>query len=90
MSVRGKLSIEEVALAFLIGVGFALMALAGLLGAGQGDLADSTSYGLLFWLGVFTLAMGIVLWLVIVRPWTQFDDINQPKDSGHHGDTGDH
>jgi len=76
---------EEVALAFLVGVGFTLMVLAGAAGAAQGDAANNTMYAVLFWIGAFALGAGIVLWIVIVRPWTQFDDINVPKGGGHHG-----
>jgi hypothetical protein len=83
VSARGKLSIEEVALAFLIGTGMTLMAVAGGLGAAFADAANETYFAVLFWIGVVALIIGIALWCVIVRPWTQFDDINVPKDSGH-------
>ncbi|MBN1963191.1 MAG: hypothetical protein JW910_00990 [Anaerolineae bacterium] len=84
MSARGTLSPLEVALAFLIGVGFILMALAGAIGATFGAVATETLYGVLFVLGLVTFVAGVVLWLVTIKPWTQFDDITVPKDSGHH------
>ncbi len=90
MSARGKLSIEEIALAFLIGTGMLLMAVAGGLGAAFGSAANETYYAVLFWIGVFALGAGLVLWLALVRPWTQFDDINVPKDSGSHGEPAGH
>lgn len=85
MSARGKLSKEEVALAFLIGLGLLLMILAGGIGATLGDNANEALYGMLFILGLVTFLAGVGLWLAFARPWEQFDDINVPKDSGHHG-----
>jgi len=85
VSARGKLTGTEVALAFLIGLGFLLMALAAGLGAAFGDFANESLYGMLFALGFVAFIIGIALWLWGVQPWTQFDDINVPKDTGHHG-----
>ncbi len=84
MAARGKLTSEEVALAFLIGFGLLLMILAGTFGTAL-ENANPTLFGTLFGLGVAAFVIGFVLWLAFVRPWTQFDDINQPKDTGHHG-----
>lgn len=83
MEARGKLSPEEMALAFLIGFGMLLMILAGGFGTAL-ENANPSVFGTLFGLGVAALVIGIVLWLAFVRPWTQFDDINVPKDTGHH------
>ncbi len=89
VSARGKLTPEEVALAFLIGAGMLLMALAAGLGAAFGSAANEALYSMLFVLGAIALVAGIALWFAIVRPWTQFDDINVPKDSsGHHEEHG--
>ncbi len=84
MEARGKLSPEEMALAFLIGLGMLLMILAGGFGTAL-ENANSVVFGTIFGLGLAALLIGIVLWLAFVRPWTQFDDINVPKNSGHHG-----
>ncbi|MBN2472859.1 MAG: hypothetical protein JXN59_19195 [Anaerolineae bacterium] len=84
MEARGKLSTEELALAFLIGFGLLLMILAGGFGTAL-DNANPVVFGTIFGLGLAALLIGIVLWMAFVRPWTQFDDINVPKDAGHHG-----
>jgi MYXO-CTERM domain-containing protein len=84
VSARGKLTPEEFALAFLAGGGFVLMMIAGGVGVSVGDAANASTYGMLFLLGLAALIAGAVLWAVLVRPWTQFDDINVPKDTGHH------
>jgi hypothetical protein len=87
VSARGKLSTEEVALAFLIGVGLTLMILAGGLGTAFAGEANPSLYGMIFALGLVAFLAGVALWMAFVRPWTQFDDINVPLDSGHgHGD----
>lgn len=84
MSPRGKLTNEEIALAFLIGLGMLLMIAAGLVGATFGAAANAATYGILFVLGLLTFLAGIGLWIAIGKPWEQFDDINVPKDGGHH------
>lgn len=84
MEARGKLSPEEVALAFLIGLGMLLMILAGGFGTAL-ENANPVVFGTIFGLGLAALLIGIVLWLAFVRPWAQFDNINEPKDSGQHG-----
>ena len=87
MTARGKLSVEEIALAFLIGVGLTLMGIAGGVGVTFAETANEAFYGVMFWIGMFAFVAGSVLWLAVIRPWRQFDDINVPKDTGHgHGD----
>ncbi len=90
VSARGKLSKEEVALAFLIGLGLLLMISAGAVGATLGDHANEALYGMLFVLGLLAFVAGAGLWLIFARPWEHFDDINVPKDSGHHGHDASH
>jgi hypothetical protein len=85
VSARGKLTHEEIALAFLIGGGFTLMMIAGGLGVAVGSEANPTTFGMLFLLGLIVFIAGVVIWMVMIKPWTQFDDINVPKDAGHHG-----
>jgi uncharacterized membrane protein (DUF485 family) len=84
VTARGKLTSEEVALAFLVGFGLLIMMLTGGFGTAL-ENANPTVFGTIFGLGVAAFLIGFVLWLAFVRPWTQFDDINQPKDTGHHG-----
>jgi len=83
VAARGKLTSEEKALAFLIGFGMLLMILSVMLGVSL-EGANPVVFGTLFGLGVAAFVMGIVFWLAFIRPWTQFDDINVPRDSGHH------
>ena len=84
MSPRGKLTNEEIALAFLIGLGMLLMIVSGLVGAMLSAASTSGSmYGILFLLGLLTFLAGLGLWIAIGKPWEQFDDINVPKDGGH-------
>jgi hypothetical protein len=87
VSAHGKLSTEEVALAFLIGAGFLLMALAGGVGAAFAGSANPSLYAMIFVLGLVVFVAGIGLWFAFVKPWEQFDDINVPKYTGHaHGE----
>jgi hypothetical protein len=84
VSARGKLTGEELALAFLIGFGLLLMMLAGGLGTAFYDAANASLYSLIFFLGLAAFIAGVVLWFAFIRPWEQFDDINVPMDTGHH------
>ncbi len=73
------------ALALTGGAGLVLMLVA--LGAGVVDSnADGTVIGVTFAAGVLLLLLGVVGWFVLTKPYTHFDDINQPKYTGHHGD----
>lgn len=74
-------------LSFIAGAGLMLMVTVAAVGAIQGEAASSPeSLGLLFALGVALLVGGVGAWLAVVRPFTHFDDINQPApDEHHHG-----
>lgn len=65
-------------LAVLAGLGMTLMIVAGGVGVitGQG-------VGLWFALGAAMLIGGGLAWVAVERPFTHFDDINQPLDGGH-------
>lgn len=67
-------------LAVLAGVGMTLMIVAGGVGVitGQG-------VGLWFALGTAMLVGGGAAWVAVERPFTHFDDINQPLDADGHG-----
>lgn len=68
-------------LAVLAGTGMTLMIVAGGIGVITGS-----GVGLMFALGALALIGGCVAWVAIERPFTHFDDINQPMDGGHsHG-----
>lgn len=78
-----------VGLSFIAGAGLILMVTVAAVGAIQGEAASPESLGLLFALGVALLAGGVGAWLAVVRPFTHFDDINQPAPDEHHHDAHD-
>jgi hypothetical protein len=72
-------------MALVAGLGFILMMLALGIGVGQGEAASNAPIGAIFILGLFLFLLGAIAWLVVVRPFERFDDINIPMDTGHHG-----
>jgi hypothetical protein len=70
-------------LALTAGIGLIVMLTALAVGVVQGASADGRVIGFTFVTGLTLLALGFVGWLVIVRPFERFDDINVPKDMGH-------
>ncbi len=75
-----------ISLALLAGLGLTLMIVAAGIGVIQGDSADGELLGLLFVGGIAALVVGGVAWGGVVRPWENFDDINQPLYHGHEHD----
>lgn len=71
-------------LALAAGIGVILMILALALGVIQGEGADANALGLLLVGGLILMIVGIGGWLGVVQPFRNFDDINVPKDTGHH------
>lgn len=69
-------------LSMLAGLGVTLMIVMLAIGAVQGDEA-SPIVGLLFAAGLVATIGGMGAWLAIVRPFENFDDINQPMYHGH-------
>jgi hypothetical protein len=68
-------------LAILAGSGMTLMIVAGAIGVITGQGVE-----LMFIIGTLALIGGGAAWMAIERPFTHFDDINQPLDGGHgHG-----
>jgi predicted flap endonuclease-1-like 5' DNA nuclease len=69
-------SSEEYVVASIAGLGLFLAILAGLFDAFG---ASSTLFGLsftnLFWIGMVFIGLGLILWLVRMQPWKQFDDL---------------
>jgi hypothetical protein len=82
---QNSLTRLNVALAMVAGAGFILMTL--VLGTGviQGKEADGSTLGLLFAVGLALFVSGLIGWLAVAQPYKHFDDINVPKDTGHHG-----
>jgi len=64
--------------------GLILMILALGFGVVQGAAANSTAIGVTFAAGLGLLLIGVIGWLATVRPFENFDDINQPQYTGHH------
>lgn len=87
MSNQGHPSRQPVpfGLALTAGAGLILMILALGIGVVQGASANGSLIGLLFAGGLLLLVAGVGAWAAVVRPFANFDDINVPKDSGHHG-----
>jgi hypothetical protein len=71
--------------AMIAGLGVILMILVAAIGVVQGATADSNLLGLMFAGGVAFFLIGVVGWFGLTQPQKHFDDINIPKDSGHHG-----
>ncbi|MBK8026471.1 MAG: hypothetical protein IPK19_35060 [Chloroflexi bacterium] len=73
-------------LALTAGAGLVLMLTALGLGVANAEIANGGLIGFLFVAGLLLLITGIGIWTAVVRPFDHFDDINQPKDTGHgHG-----
>lgn len=70
-------------LAMVAGLGVVLMMSAGAIGVIEGDAADAGTVGLLFLAGLAAFIAGTAGWAGVVRPWENFDDINEPQYHGH-------
>jgi predicted flap endonuclease-1-like 5' DNA nuclease len=79
---REKLSPTEQSVAYLIGGGIAL-ALAALILIGFGTIDDSDITTSLLLVGLALIVIGIVAWMITVRPWERFDDLKTPQYTGH-------
>lgn len=72
-------------LALAAGTGLIVIIIA--LGVGVVDPAtDDTAIAVAIVGGLLLLIFGIIGWVFVVKPFTHFDDINEPKYTGHHGD----
>ena len=72
-------------LALTAGIGVIVMIIALAIGVVQGESVDSRVIGFAIVAGFTLLAVGFIGWMVVVRPFDHFDDINVPKDTGGHG-----
>ena len=70
-------------LALTAGLGVIVMITALAVGVVQGENANAGVITLALATGLALLIGGIVGWLIVVRPFDHFDDINVPKDMGH-------
>jgi hypothetical protein len=70
----------------LAGAGVILMILAPAFGVLLDEQADSRVLTLVFTLGLALFICGFGGWMAVVRPFTHFDDINEPLAEAHsHG-----
>ncbi len=77
MNVREKLTPTEQALAWVIGLGI-LLAIIALILFGL-DIVDNDDITIsLLIVGLAIAILGIGAWLILVRPWTEFDDLKTP------------
>ncbi len=84
MSVREPFNVEENLVAATAGTGLLLTMIAGLATGFGSEDSDLTRLLLLAGLGL--LGAGMALWLVLLRPWEKFDDLQTPYYTGHHHD----
>lgn len=72
-------------MSMVAGLGVTLVIVALGIGVVQGEAADSNTIGLLVAAGAALFILGAIGWFGLTQPHKHFDDINVPKDSGHHG-----
>lgn len=70
-------------LSMLGGLGIVMMVVAAAVGVVLPDI-DSGLIGVLVMLGAGLLVAAIAGWVLVVRPYENFDDINEPLYHGHH------
>jgi hypothetical protein len=81
-STRPHLSGDEIAWAFVVGVGLLLVMLALGISAAQGS--DSTgTLAILEAIGFLFIIGGSLGWALEFRPWKNFDDLKTPLYTGH-------
>jgi len=82
VNVREKLTPTEQALAWVIGLGI-LLAIIALILFGL-DIVDNDDITIsLLIVGLAIAILGIGAWLILVRPWTEFDDLKTPLYTNH-------
>lgn len=70
-------------IAMIGGLGITMMVLAAGIGVVLPN-ADSTLAGMVTLVGAGLLFTSVAGWVIIVRPYENFDDITQALDDGHH------
>lgn len=84
MAIREPLKQEEQLVAGIGGVGILLFIVGGsLIGFSSTDSETATMF---IYVGLAGIATAIVLWMVLLRPWLSFDDLQTPYYTGHHHD----
>jgi hypothetical protein len=83
-SQRKKLTDMESTLAFVIGGGLILLIGGYGIAAAQGQgLQSSRALDIMMIIGVTLAVAGTIAWLIVVKPWTKFDDWSVPLYTGH-------
>ncbi len=82
MPAQEKLSQTEQYLAYLTGLGIAV-AMAALLLTALGTIENDNITISLLLVGLAMIILGIGGWLILVRPWEKFDDLQTPFYTGH-------
>lgn len=82
-------STEEFTIASIAGFGVFLAMLAGLFaGFGASDSLFGLGFTNIFWIGMVFIGLGLILWLVGLQPWKQFDDLKEgyftEEDAAHY------
>ena len=70
-------------LSLTAGAGVVLMMIAFGVGVLQAD-ANTSVIAVTFVAGLLLLIFGVVGWVILTKPFQNFDDINVPKYTGHH------
>ena len=85
VSVRQKLTEPEMIVAFVIGAGMTLILAAfGLAAAQNGTPSfDASRLNVILVIGGLLVLLGVFAWLMLVRPWKNFDDWSTPLYTGH-------
>ena len=84
MAQREQLSWEENLVASIAGLGILLLMIAGML-IGFTDSNQDTAE-LLAIAGAILVVVGAAVWLLLLQPWNNFDDLKTPHYTGHHHD----
>ncbi len=80
-------SSEELVVAAIGGLGLLLVILAGMFSAfGSAEELFGLPFTSLALLGLVLVAVALALWMVLLRPWQQYDDLETPYFTGHHHD----
>jgi hypothetical protein len=83
-SQRKKLTDMESTLAFVIGGGLILLIAGYGIAAAQGQSVQSSrALDIMMIVGVTLAITGTIAWLIVVKPWTKFDDWSVPLYTGH-------
>lgn len=87
MAARDQLNWEENVVAVIGGAGL-LLAMAGGIMVGFGSETDLAK--LIALVGITLVVLALALWLVLLQPWKQFDDLKTPYYTGHDHDHDEH